>query len=167
MGLSVLVCLLVCGWAHAQGTDIPPQRFLQQSFGGNLPEAQVLWLTPALKQQTTEILQHPSRMIRTRYWHNETRSAWILDEIGKEKPITIGVLVESGRIEAIRVLAFRESRGWEIRHTFFTDQFQQVGLQQDTQLDRHIDGISGATLSVRAMIKIARLALLFDQAIRP
>ncbi len=30
-------------------------------------------------------------------------------------------------------------------------------------LDRHIDGISGATLSVNAMKKMARLALLLHQ----
>jgi hypothetical protein len=35
-----------------------------------------------------------------------------LDEIGKELPITIGVAVESGAIHNVRVLEFRESRGY-------------------------------------------------------
>ncbi|RKZ69477.1 MAG: FMN-binding protein, partial [Gammaproteobacteria bacterium] len=33
------------------------------------------------------------------------------------------------------------------------------------QLDRHIDGISGATLSVKAMTKMARLALLLNHEV--
>jgi len=47
----------------------------------------------------------------------------------------------------------------EVRYPFFTDQYKDASLQKDKQLDRTIDGISGATLSVRALTKLARLAL--------
>jgi hypothetical protein len=57
------------------------------------------------------------------------------------------------------VLIFRESRGWEVRHDFFTDQFKGVTLNDDRELDLPIDNISGATLSVRALTRLARLAL--------
>ena len=63
----------------------------------------------------------------------------------------------------LKVLTFRESRGWEVKHTFFTRQFDNVGINQDQQLDKHIDGISGATLSVRALKKVARIALYLEQ----
>jgi len=59
----------------------------------------------------------------------------------------------------VKVLIFRESRGDEIRHAFFTQQFKQATLQSNSQLDQTIDGISGATMSVRAFTKLARLAL--------
>jgi hypothetical protein len=68
-------------------------------------------------------------------------------------------VVSGGRLERIKVLVFRESRGWEVRHPFFTDQFRETGLTGDLDLDRDIDGISGATLSVRALKKLSRLAL--------
>lgn len=55
---------------------------------------------------------------------------------------------------------FRESRGFEVRYPFFTDQFRGARLREGLDLDREIDGISGATLSVRALTKLARLALL-------
>jgi hypothetical protein len=97
--------------------------------------------------------------LRIRYWSRDKRSAWILDEIGKEKPITVGLVVNDRGLERVRVLAFRESRGWEVRHPFFTDQFKGIGLTAGRRLDRDIDGISGATLSVRALEKLARLAL--------
>ena len=52
-----------------------------------------------------------------------------------------------------------------MRHTFFTEQFDDASLNnnQSMELDRNIDNISGATLSVRAIKKLARLALLLDQ----
>ena len=58
-----------------------------------------------------------------------------------------------------------EIRGDEIRHDFFTQQFKQARLKTDNQLDRTIDGISGATMSVRALTKLARLALFLSTQI--
>jgi hypothetical protein len=101
--------------------------------------------------------------LRVRYWARGARSAWILNEVGKEKPITVGIVIEAGKISRLKVLAFRESRGDEVRHDFFTRQYQDRRLQEDLQLDRAIDGITGATLSVRALNRLARLALLLDQ----
>lgn len=125
----------------------------------------MLWLKDEIKTDSTEILGHPYPGLRIRYWLQEPRSAWILEEIGKEKPITVGLVVNGGKLEKVRILAFRESRGWEVRHPFFTRQFDGVGLTADQQLDHDIDGISGATLSVRALEKLARLALYFDRRI--
>jgi hypothetical protein len=62
----------------------------------------------------------------------------------------------------VKVLIFRESRGWEVRYPFFTDQFKDATLTAERNLDRKIDGISGATLSVNALTKLARLALFLD-----
>ena len=59
-----------------------------------------------------------------------------------------------------------DMRGWEVRHSFFTDQFKDAIIKPDLQLDKSIDGISGATLSVRALRKLARLALFLDQHVR-
>ena len=138
-------------------------EFLQGIFGIAVPVPKMLWITKPIKQQATEILNHRIGFLRTRYWEYDGQTAWILEEIGKTKSITVGVSVKNGHIEKIKVLAFRESRGWEVKQEFFTNQFLQAGLNQQLQLDKPIDGISGATLSVRALKKIARLALLFDK----
>ena len=109
------------------------------------------------------LLGHRFSALRVRYWHDGEKSAWILDEIGKELPITIGVAVENGSIRNVRVLEFRESRGWEVRYPFFTDQFVDARLGPDEKLDRRIDGITGATLSVGAVTRIARVALVLHE----
>lgn len=144
---------------NAEGVYQTPEVFLNEAFANAPPTAKMLWLTGDIGKTATQILQHKPASLRTRYWVKGKRGAWILEEIGKEKPITVGIMINEDRIQNIRVLVFRESRGHEVRHNFFTDQFKQASLQVDLQLDRHIDGITGATLSVRALRRLARLAL--------
>lgn len=140
--------------------------FINQAFAGDTPKPKLLWLSKAIKPQAKEILGHKPGFLRTRYWQQDNKSVWILEERGKTKAITIGLIINHAKIEKIKVLAFRESRGWEVKHDFFTDQFKQAGLNTELKLDHHIDGIAGATLSVRALKRIARLALYFDQQIQ-
>ena len=109
------------------------------------------------------MLGHDFKSLRVRYWYDGAKSAWVLDEVGKEMPITIGVSVAAGAIDNVRVLEFRESRGWEVRYPFFTDQFIEARLGPNERLDRNIDGITGATLSVNAVTRIARIALLLHE----
>ena len=143
-----------------------PETFVAESFGGKAPEPQVLWLTKDVKAGVKAILGHDYPALRIRYWATGNRTAWILEEIGKVKPITTGVVVEAGHIERLKVLVYRESHGWEVKHPFFTDQFRAASLNEKRALDRKIDGIAGATLSVNALKKLAALALYLDQQTR-
>jgi len=164
--LILLLLLAVHTGALARGTYQEPDAFLAETFSDNTPEPAVIWLTGDRKDVVKQLLGHRYSSLRVRYWKTDQRSAWILEEIGKDQPITVGLVINTGRLEKIRVLVFRESRGEEIRHPFFTDQFKDAGLDDKGNLDRTIDGISGATLSVRAMKKLARLALYLDAEAR-
>ncbi len=149
--------------ASARGTYQEPAAFLSEAFSGGVPAPRKLWIKGELKQAARDILGHDLGVLRLSYWGRDGRSAWILEEVGKEEPITVGIVVDCGRIERLRVLIFREVRGWEVRYPYFTDQFVGAGLSAERELDRGIDGISGATLSVRALKKLARLALVLHQ----
>lgn len=157
--MIILCLLMLCGTAVASGVYQTPEAFLEETFGASIPKPQSLWFDKDINAEVARILSHKPETLRTRYWRAGERSAWILEEIGKDKPITVGISVNQDRIERIRVLIFRESRGWEVRQGFFTDQFHNVGLRTDMSLDKPIDGITGATLSVNALIKLARVAL--------
>ncbi len=143
-----------------------PDDFIKQEFKGQPPKPSVLWLTKELKKELADILDHKYKGMRVRYWQQDKRTVWILEETGKDKLITVGTVINKGSIEKIKVLIFRESRGWEVRHDFFTEQFKQATLADNNRLDTHIDNISGATLSVRAVKKLARIALLLDKHIQ-
>lgn len=163
--LLPFIFLFISNALHAGGVYQTQESFLEEVFSKNAPKPQVLWPDKNLNKKIVNILGHKYKSLRIRYWKKENKTAWVLNEIGKEKPITTGFVIHDQKIERVRVLIFRESRGWEVRHTFFTEQFDNASLNKDQELglDKNIDNISGATLSVRAITKLARLALLLDQ----
>jgi len=162
----LLFSLIFSAATVAGGVYQQPDDFINEVFDNKPPKTEVLWLDKDLKKQIVEILDHKYKGLRVRYWRKQKRSVWIMDEIGKEKLITTGIVINNAQIEQVKVLVFRESRGWEVRHGFFTDQFEQAALKENNQLDKTIDNISGATLSVRAVRKLAQIALLLDQHIQ-
>jgi hypothetical protein len=163
------LCILFARPLHAgeAGQYLSVPDFLGEAFDDIQPAAKVFWLSSELKQQIYDLTGRKFPLLRVRYWQRGERTAWILDEIGKEMPITIGVVIEGGAIQQLRILAFRESRGWEVRHPFFTKQFDGLSLNTSSALDGRIDSITGATLSVRAVTHVARVALLLAQQLAP
>lgn len=157
----VFSLLSISSWAQ-RGVFLESNTFLTQAFP-QTPEPKTLWLTKDTRPIAEAISGH-SLPLRTRYYQQGQRTAWILEEIGKELPITLGIVVEHEQVIALRVLEYREVRGGEVRYDFFTQQF--VGAQltdKERELSKSIDGIAGATLSVRALKKTARLALYLHQ----
>jgi hypothetical protein len=163
MHRSLFVFVLgLCAAAQALGEVYQaPEAFVAEVFG-TAPAPRVLWLSRSMQARASAILNHAPANLRQRYWRDGAKSVWILEEIGKEELITAGFVVSQGRIDHVRVLAYRESRGQVVRDPSFLEQFAGAGLDKADHLDRGIDGISGATLSVHAMERMARLALYFD-----
>jgi len=158
----VFILLLVLSLqvpALAKGVYQTSKQFVSHAFKGEVPKAKALWLSNDDKVTISEIMSHQFNRLRIRYWQQGDETVWVLDEIGKEKPITIGVHIKNEQVVELKVLAFRESRGDEVRHAFFTKQFKFASLTKENMLNQHIDGITGATMSVRALTKVARLAL--------
>lgn len=162
--VSITICMLsVSCFVQAQAQYLSKKEFLDITFKDSPHQMKSLWLDQARLEQAEKILGHPFNGFRVRYWSDKDKTAWVLDEIGKEHPITIGIAIQENKITAVHILAFRESRGWEVRNNFFTRQFNQAFLNDQYKLSTQIDGISGATLSVRAVKKVAALALYFHQ----
>lgn len=161
----LLLLVFITNVAHARGVYQQPEDFINQTFTGNPPAPKIVWLTSDIRPAIEKILAHKATRLRIRYWLKEGRSAWVLNEIGKHKPITAGFVINNGKLENVKILVFRESRGWEISQPFFTRQFKNATLTANLELDHDIDGISGATLSVRAIRKLSRIALLLAKKI--
>ncbi len=137
---------------------LSPDDFVAQHFK-NPPQSEYFWLTQSYKETITDILGHKPNKIRVKYWGQGDKTVWILEEIGKEEPITVGIAVNGNKIADLKVLIYRESRGHEVKQSFFTEQYLGSGLDENLDLENQIDGITGATLSVRALNKMARVAL--------
>ncbi len=159
----LIYCVFLCVYAQAdEQVYLAPEAFLGEAFG-TTPPPTMLWITAAIQPDVEKILGHPPSKLRQRYWSDGTKTAWILDEIGKEEFITAGFIINNDHIEKARVLVYRESRGGEVRYAAFLKQFEGAQLSDQRRLTKRIDGISGATLSVWAMDRMARLALFFHR----
>lgn len=169
IGLVILLALTPLAGVSAKGFYQKPLDFVAQVFGGTPPAPQRLVLRGALAEPVKAILGHTYPRSRIRYWRDGNKTVWVLDEIGKEKPITTGIVVADGKIVQVKILAFRESRGGEVRFPSFVRQYETASLSSAnnpaSQLSKNIDGITGATLSVRAVNKLARLALFLHQTV--
>lgn len=163
--LLSLMILCISISSYAKGVYQSNTDFLNEIFKNDVPRTEVLWLLGDIKKGAEKILGEKPAQLRIRYWQKQQQTAWILEEVGKEKLITVGLLIKNNQLHQIKVLAFRESRGWEVKEAFFLDQFHQVKLTPELSLNQSIDCISGATLSVRALKKLARLALFYHMKI--
>lgn len=155
----IFIALVYASNTLAKGIYQTPEDFLSQAFG-TTPEPKRVVLKGELASDIKEILGHRYKKIRVPYWQDNCRSAWILEEIGKEHFITTGFVVNTQGLEKVKVLIFRESRGWEVKHDFFSDQFTDAQLTEKNKLNKNIDNISGATMSVDAVTNISIMALL-------
>lgn len=167
LSLMVFSALLFTALPSSAENELRDRQneFLNSIFKNKVPPSKTLWLKGELREDVAKILDHAPGFLRARYWNQDRVSVWVLEEIGKTQPITFAISVVHDQIDRFEVLEFRESRGWEIKYDFFTRQFVGAAVTSGAALDANIDGITGATLSVQASKKVARLALLFDRYI--
>jgi hypothetical protein len=165
--IHLLMIPALLGWLAggtveaAAKTYEQPSAFLARHFGG-APKARVLTLSGAQQKQLASILGHKYGQQKVRYWAEGGKSAWILDEVGKTEPMTTGFIVRGGKLVEVKVLIYRESHGWEVSRPFFTKQFEGASLDGN-RLSKSVDGVVGATLSVRAITKLSAAALYLSQ----
>lgn len=161
---AALAMVLLAAMAPAQ-EDVyqKPSAFIAEVFSGKVPKAGVLNLSTRQQDEIKRLIGRRYEASRVRYWSDGAKTAWILEEIGKTKPITVGYVTSKGKILSVKVLIYRESHGWEVRQEFFTRQFREASLEGDGKLTKRVDNIAGATLSTRALTRLAKLALYLDQ----
>ena len=152
--------------SYAKGVYQTEEAFLNEVFKGEVPVSSKITLRSNLRKPIEKILGHPFSGFRIKYWKDKTQTAWILEEIGKVEYITFGIAIKNKEVSYASVLQFKESRGWEIRYPAFTGQYIGARLIKNNKLTKSIDGISGATLSLWAMTKIVKVALMLDDYIQ-
>lgn len=82
------------------------------------------------------------------------------DEKGQHMPITFGFLLGAdGRLKDAQVMTYREPYGHEIRDRRFLDQLVGKRMTDTLKPGIDIDGVTGATISVKSTTIAARRAL--------
>lgn len=168
--ISIIIAFLILSTlsVSAQSTYKPAERvykktsdYVKSFFGGETPKKATIWVIGDLRDDINDVINGAdSTPVRYRYWRKDTRTLWVLDSVARTMPITAGVVVESGKIEDISVLTYRETRGHEIQNRQHRGQYYGAVIKDDNTLDKPINGISGSTLSVNSLKRMARIALL-------
>jgi hypothetical protein len=151
--------------ASSEDVFLSKENFLKIAFEDDVPRRKGLRFKGEVKEIAQEIMGSNFKKIRMKYWRQDDKTAWILERIGKVKLITAGFIVENCRISSIHVLVYRETHGWEVKYPSFRDQFVGINMLDEFKLNKRIDGIAGATLSVNSMEKMARLALAMNSLV--
>ena len=95
------LALLFCGASPAAfgqaGTYMSTSAFLKEGLGGS-GAAGTYSLNATDQAAAKKILGHSYKSSRVRYWKSGNKTGWVLDKIGKYKPITAGFVVDGGKI---------------------------------------------------------------------
>lgn len=90
---------------------------------------------------------------------------WSITTKGRHGPITSQFEVQEGKIINSMVLSSKEQRGQLIKSPSYLRQFSGVSLSNSGALSKSVDGITGATISSKAMESAALLVLNLDAII--
>jgi H+/Na+-translocating ferredoxin:NAD+ oxidoreductase subunit G len=86
--------------------------------------------------------------------------AVIANEIGKSEPITFIVAIDPlGKVQAVAIMEFRETRGWEVKEPRFLRQFHGKKSTDHLRVNDDVINLSGATLSSYAVAKGVKKAV--------
>lgn len=154
---------VVMSWGISYGIESDPAIFLKKVFQDGVPEPEYIWITPTIRPILEEILTHDYKGLRIKYWRKNERAVWILEELAKDTTVCAGVVVIQGKIHELEILSAEGRYGSLVKNEKFTAQFKNVGGDGNKRLTRSIDGISGATISVNTVSRLARLALALDE----
>ena len=134
-GMKHILFFVICSLLMASGAlcvestaDQATEAFLNSVFLGDCPESDYIWITRRLRPEVKQILNHDYKGIRIKYWKRQKQTAWILSETGKNKPITVGIVIKQSKIEDVKILFNPDHRSRQIMYSFFTDQFKEVTL---------------------------------------
>ncbi|MBM4152083.1 MAG: FMN-binding protein [Kiritimatiellaceae bacterium] len=156
-----IVGLLLAGVARAETES---DKFVRSVFG-TVPEKQTLRLESETQAKIASMLGKRYSKKEVTYWEQNGRRIWVVDAQGKVSSIQTGFVVEQGQIAKSEVLVCKEDHGRQVRSARFLKQFTGLVINEKGQLNRRIDGLSGATISVYAVTGSAKLALYFDSLV--
>ena len=164
--LALLMAFVIAPSVIAQGPDGPEAITVyltnEQALDKAFPKADTLW-----NEAWTPTQQERRQIERRLGWRLEEESfiiyhaskngqhqgyAIITNQIGLYKPITFLVKVKPDlKVGGVWIMVYRESRGGQVKRQRFLTQYKNKKSTSHIRLNRDIVGISGATLSVRAL----------------
>jgi len=166
---AVVICALAASAAAQEGVFLSEDDAPRAVFpDGDRFERSEIPATDELRERMkagldgTSVSLWEADYTAFRAWRGATElgRAFLVEEIGKHRPITFVVGVRTdGRVQDVAVVAYREAYGGEIRNRRFLVQYKGKRATDSVQPYDAITNIAGATLSVEAASRAVKKAL--------
>ncbi len=159
MKYSILIILLT-SILIASDIKIACEEHLFNLYSENTDiRMHIFKLDKQMKKKVENIVKQRFYKDKLYYWtitqDDSTKAYAFLDNvIGKSMPITFMVILNiDGEIINANVMKYREAYGSEVGNSGWLQQFINFNKNSDYNIGKDIDGISGATISVKSMSK--------------
>ena len=154
----ILIFFFLSLMSFGERIYLSPRDFVISHFPNYRDKLKFIHLSADHQEAIYDLIENTYPINTLRFWGEDEKTLWILEDIGKTERITMGFVVEKDAISSVEILIYRESHGSEVHHQSFTNQFQGITLKNN-KLDKKIFNIAGATLSVEAVKRMSILSL--------
>jgi len=166
----VLFLILIVNTNYAGDIREKAEQIIVENYSSDVDiSAFKLNLDKKLKQNSEKFAQQRFFSNFIYYYEikkeNELIGFAVLDNaLGKVKPITFLVVFNSDfSVKSVDIIKYREQYGGAIEKKEWLNQFTSKTIESELELNINIDGISGATISVKTIIKgVKRLLYLVN-----
>lgn len=126
-------------------------------------------VTPEIQEQAKKLLGYDLPKSNYSFFVGKTDGkvdgyALIDEDMGKEMPFTFVTRINpDGKVAAVEIMVYRESRGGEVASKRFLSQFKEKKFNDELRLNGNIVNVTGATISSHSMVRGVRRALVLYQ----
>jgi hypothetical protein len=156
-------------WAGLYKTQ---KQALDEAFPGGGIERTTAFLTDADAERVEELSQAPLSSKVVSYYvgldaAGEAAGVAFFDtHVVRTTTETVMVLIKpDGTVRRVEILAFYEPEDYRVRQSWL-DRMNDEELSADLTVGRHLVRVTGATLTVRALVAAVRRALALNQVLR-
>ena len=158
--MQYFILIILTSFLVASDLKISCEKYLLNLYPDNTDiSMHILKLDKQMKKDVENKVKQKFYRDKLYYWNitkgDSTMAYAFLDNvIGKSMPITFLVILNmNGNIINTNVIKYREAYGGEVGNTGWLQQFYTRNNNSRYKIGKDIDGISGATISVKSMTK--------------
>ncbi len=164
----ILFLTLISNLISANGIQEKTESIIKSEFGENTEIEFSKFQIPAKEKNEIEVASKQRFFSESIFvWsiteNDSVIALGLMDNVyGKAQPITfLTIFSLNGKVHSNHIIKYREEHGGQVANEDWNKQF--VGIDKNSDVNKKVDGISGATISVTSIKKgVKKLILLFD-----
>ncbi len=167
MKVTIIIYIIFCSVINGDGIKDKVENRIRNQFNGSKIELTKYKISNKIKSNIERKVKQRFFKNYVFYWKilkdGKLNGVALLDNVyGKTMPITfLAIYNLEGNIVSVSIIKYREAHGGAVSNKSWLSQFNKKSFDSSFEFGKDIDGISGATISAKAVTKgIEKLTLL-------